>query len=74
LKNASFDGTRREPFAALRQRARTPIEIRKAERELFFWTARETVKLIVLAALAVYVVISLIEGQLPGSDLLARAM
>jgi hypothetical protein len=58
----------------LRHRARTPIEVRRAERELFFWTARQTVKLVVLAALAVYVVISLIEGQLPGSDLLVRAM
>jgi hypothetical protein len=61
-------------FVALLHRARTPIEVRRAERELFFWTARQTVKLVVLAALAAYVVVSLIEGHLPGGDLLVRAL
>lgn len=56
----------------LPNRVRRPIEARRAERELFFWTARQTVKLVVLAALAVYVVVSLLEGRLPGSELLVR--
>ena len=59
---------------ALLQRARTPIEVRKAERELFFWTARQTLELVVLAALAVYVVVSLVQGRIPGSELLSRVL
>jgi len=59
---------------ALLHRARTPIEVRKAERELFFWTARQTLKLVVLAAVAAYMVISLIQGQIPGSELLLRVL
>jgi hypothetical protein len=51
-----------------------PIEVRRAERELFFWTARQAVELVVLAALAAYVIVSLIEGRIPGSDLLLRAL
>jgi hypothetical protein len=59
---------------ALLQRARTPIEVRRAERELFFWTARQTVKLVVLAAIAAYVVVSLVNGKIPGSELLLRLL
>jgi hypothetical protein len=59
---------------ALLRRARTPIEARRAERELFFWTARQAVKLVVLAAAAAYVVVSLIQGQIPGSELLLRVL
>jgi hypothetical protein len=57
----------------LPHRARAPIEVRRAERELFFWTARQAIKLVLFAAVAVYVVVSLIEGQLPGGGLLMRA-
>jgi hypothetical protein len=53
-------------------RARQPIEVRKAERELFFWTAYQTLKLVVLASFTVYLVVSLLEGHLPGGELLAR--
>ena len=59
---------------ALHQRARTPIEVRRAERELFFWTARQTVKLVVLASVAAYVVVSLVHGKIPGSELLLRLL
>lgn len=59
---------------ALLRRARTPIEVRRAERELFFWTARQTVKLVVLAAIAVYLVVSLLQGRIPGSELLLRVL
>jgi len=58
----------------LPQRARTPIEVRKAERELFFWTARQTVKLVVLAAVAAYLVVSLAQGRIPGGELLLRVL
>jgi hypothetical protein len=53
---------------------RRPIEARRAERELFFWTARQTLKLVVLAALVIYLVVSLVEGRLPGSELLLRVV
>lgn len=59
---------------AFLHRARTPIEVRRAERELFFWTARQTLKLVVLAAVAAYVVVSLVRGQIPGSELLLRVL
>lgn len=58
----------------LARRAHTPIEVRRAERELFFWTARQIVKLVILAAFAAYVVVSLINGQLPGTGLLLRVL
>jgi hypothetical protein len=38
---------------------------RKAERELFFWTARETIKVGLSLALAVYFVIALASGNNP---------
>jgi hypothetical protein len=50
----------------------TPIEVRKEERELFFWTIdkallalRQALGLIVLASLAAYLIVSLAEGRLP---------
>jgi hypothetical protein len=55
-------------------RARTPIEVRRAERELFFWTARQTLQLVVLAAVVVYVIVSLLRGHIPGSELLLRVL
>ena len=54
------------------RRARQPIEARRAERELFFWTARQTLKLVVFAALTAYLVVSLAEGRLPGAQMLLR--
>jgi hypothetical protein len=54
------------------RRERQPVEARKAERELFFWTARQALKLVVLAALTVYLVVLLIEGRLPGGGALLR--
>jgi hypothetical protein len=59
---------------AFPHRTRTPIEVRRAERELFFWTARQAVKLIVLAAVAAYVVVSLLSGHIPGGELLLRVL
>jgi hypothetical protein len=54
------------------ERKRPSIEVRKAERELFFWTARQTLKLVVMAALTAYLLVSLAEGRLPGSQLLVH--
>jgi hypothetical protein len=58
----------------LATKARAPIDVRRAERELFFWTARQTIKLVLFAAVAAYVVVSLIEGELPGGQLLLRVL
>jgi hypothetical protein len=41
------------------------IEDRKAQLELFFWAARQALMLVVLAALTVYLVVSLAEGRFP---------
>ena len=38
-----------------------PITTRRQERELFFWTAREALKLVVATAFAVVLVLSLIH-------------
>lgn len=48
------------------------IATRRAERELFFWTARESLKLVLFAALVVYVVVSVVRGRLPGAEMLLR--
>jgi hypothetical protein len=45
-----------------------PLGTRWAERELFFWTARQILKLIVLAALTVYFVVSLLKGRFAGLE------
>jgi hypothetical protein len=45
------------------RRTRRPLAARRAERELFFWTAREVLKLVVLTALTAYFVICLIDGR-----------
>jgi hypothetical protein len=53
-----------------KQRRPKSIEQRRNERELFFWTvrevlalARQTLRLLLLAALVIYVIASLIEGR-----------
>ena len=48
--------------------------VRRAERELFFWTARQALKLVVLTAVCAYVVVSLVRGQIPGSEMLLRVL
>jgi hypothetical protein len=50
----------------------TSIRNRRAERELFFWTAREALKLVLFAALVVYVVVSVVQGRLPGAEMFLR--
>jgi hypothetical protein len=44
------------------------MEVRREERELFFWTAREALKLIGWAALIAYLLISLILGLIVGDS------
>lgn len=48
----------------------TPLENRRQERELFFWTAHKILKLVILTVLTVYAVVSLVQGQMPGGELL----
>lgn len=55
-------------------RNRAPIQERKAERELFFWTVEKSLKSVALAALTVYSVVSVVEGHLPGAELLSRLL
>lgn len=56
---------------------RSPIEKRRAERELFFWTAYETLALVrqiltvlAVAVVTVYVLVALVDGRLPGGETL----
>lgn len=53
---------------------RKPIERRREELELFFWAARQALSVVVLAALTVYLIVALIEGQLPGDLLHSRSL
>jgi hypothetical protein len=52
-----------------RQRA---IDRRWKERRMFFWTVRQTLLCVALVALTVHFVVSLLQGELPGADLLLR--
>lgn len=51
---------------------RTSFEERKAQLEFVFWAIRQTLALIVYAALTIYLVVSLVQGNLPGADQLLR--
>ncbi len=50
------------------------IKKRRAERELFFWTAFKALDLIVATTLVVCILVSLIEGDWPIRDLLLRLL
>jgi len=50
----------------------TTIEDRLAERALFFWTVREGLRLVLFAAVVVYVVLSLVDGRVPGVEVLTQ--
>jgi hypothetical protein len=56
------------------QNPKSSVEARRAERELFFWTAHQWLRLVVLVALVLYSIVSLIEGHVPGLDLLLRSL
>ena len=56
------------------QKPKSSVEARRAERELFFWTAHQGLRLVVLFALVLYSIVSLIEGHVPGLDLLLRSL
>jgi hypothetical protein len=47
------------------QHPRPSIEDRWEERRMFFWTVRQALAAIALAALTVYFVVALAEGHLP---------
>lgn len=44
---------------------RTSLQERRSEREFFFWTAHQWIRLAVAATLAVYLVVSLATGHDP---------
>jgi len=48
----------------------TSLARRRKERELFFWTAFMALKLILASALVLYVVVALIDNEVPGRELL----
>jgi hypothetical protein len=57
------------------------IQARRLERELFFWTAREAlelgmraIRLLILMAVAAYVIESLVEGRFPGLEFAIRSL
>jgi hypothetical protein len=56
--------TRHIPIEQSRQ-PKLPVADRRAERELFFWTAEHWLRLVALGALTAYSVVSLIEGRMP---------
>ena len=58
----------------LSNRSDISVERRRAERELFFWTAFMTLKLILVGTLVLYTVVSIIAGELPGGELLLRSL
>ena len=45
--------------------SRKNVQAQWAERELFFWTAHQWIKLAVVAALAIYFIVSLATGHGP---------
>ena len=49
---------------------RRTLEYRRAERELFFWTVRQSLYLVMLVAASVYSVLSLLNGEPPGVELI----
>jgi uncharacterized integral membrane protein len=58
----------------IRQKPKPPLNDRRAERELFFWTAQQSLKLVTCGAAVVYTLISMIEGHVPGLELLLRSL
>lgn len=54
-----------------RSEGRAPLDRRREERELFFWTAREILKLVLAIAFTVYVLVSLVTGHDPMPHALA---
>jgi hypothetical protein len=67
------------PHLPRRRRRKPPIQTRREERELAFWTIEEILKLaprairiLVLGALAVYAIVALVKGELPGTQEVLR--
>jgi hypothetical protein len=55
-------------------RNQSPINVRKAEKELTFWTVRQFLKLIIFTALTVWFVVGLAAGHLAGTEVLLRLL
>lgn len=50
------------------------VHVKQAERELFFWTVRQALKLVLLAAVVIDVVLALAEGRVPLVNLIGVAV
>jgi hypothetical protein len=50
------------------------VQARRAERELFFWTAWQVLKLVLFSALVVHVIVALVEGRAPAANLLSMCI
>jgi hypothetical protein len=57
-----------------RKRNRDSVESRRAERELLFWTIRQTCFVALLGAATICTLISLIGGEVGGSNLLGQLL
>lgn len=68
------DGDSRVETAASSPSARRPIAERRAERELFFWTASMTLRLVAAIACTAYLVVAVAHGEMPAVDPLLKAI
>lgn len=55
-------------------RQRRPISERRDERELFFWTATMTLRLVAAVACTAYLVVALAHGEMPAVDRVLDAL
>ncbi len=53
---------------------RPPVEDRRNERDLFFWTAQQSLRLILAVAITLYVIVSLLNGETPVIDQLVKVL
>jgi hypothetical protein len=57
-----------------KDRPRLSVEQRRAERELFFWTAFTALKLLAATAFVLALVLALLQGRGPIPDVLIRLL
>jgi hypothetical protein len=50
------------------------VHVKRAERELFFWTVRQALKLVLLVAVVIDLVFALAEGRVPLVNLIGVAV
>jgi hypothetical protein len=50
------------------------VHVKRAERELFFWTVRQALKLVLFAAVVIDMIFALAEGRVPLVNLIGAAV